>query len=150
MTMTGSHLMSLLSGVARTLRGNPHIAKLGQLGAVSIAVLVAISASTQAASYAESLFSEKFEVHIRQMVVEGISRKDANYIAYAALARGSYEMCGDHLFPKSMSHGSYQQSLQETSLPRRLVDRHIRAFERIIQTALPDKRAVIRYCSSKP
>lgn len=137
------------SSVARILRANPHIAKLWQLG-VSVGVLVVISGGTQAASYAESLFSQKFEVHIRQMVAEGISRKDANYIAYTALARGSYEICGDHLFPKSMSHGSFQQSLQETSLPRSVIDRHIRAFERIIQTALPDQRAVMRYCSSKP
>lgn len=141
--------MSLLSGVARIMRANPRIAKLGQLG-VSVSVLVAISGNAHAASYAESLSKEKFEGHIRQMVAEGINRKDANYIAYAAMAHGSYEMCGDHLFPKSMAYGSYQQSLEETSLPRSGIDRHVRTFEQIMQTALPDKRAVMRYCSSKP
>ena len=140
-----SRPMSRSSGVAGILR----ITKLGQLS-IGIVSLIAISSDARAASYAETLFKEKFEVHIRQMVAEGIRRQDANYIAYAALARGSYEMCGDHLFPKSMVHGSYEQSLEDTSLPRGVVDRHLHAFERIMQTAFPDRRAVMRYCSSKP
>ena len=144
-----SRPMSFLSGIARTLRTNARTAKLGQLIA-SVSVLIAISGNAHAASYAESLFKEKFEVHIRQMAAEGISRKDANYIAYAALARGSYEICGDHLFPKSMASGSYEQLLEETSLSSSVIDRHIRAFERIMQAYFPDERAAMRYCSSKP
>ena len=144
-----SRLRSLLTDVAGTMRATRRISKLWQLG-VSVTALIAISDGAQGASYAESLLGQAFDVHIRQIVAEGISQKDASYIAYAALARGSYKMCGDHLFPKSMSYSSYQQSLRETSVPRSVVDRHIRAFERIMQTALPNERAIMRYCSSKP
>jgi hypothetical protein len=115
-----------------------------------IGVFVALSGGTHAGSYAEILFKEKFEVHIREMVADGIARRDADYIAYAALARGSYEMCGDHLFPKSLASNSYRQSLEETSLPQRVVDRHIRAFEGIMNAELQDKRALMEYCGSKP
>ncbi|CAN7573191.1 hypothetical protein LJR231_004246 [Phyllobacterium sp. LjRoot231] len=117
---------------------------------VGIGVVAALSGGAHAASYAEILFKEKFEVHIRAMVAGGISRKNADYIAYAALARGSYELCGDHLFPKSMAYGSYQQSLDETSLPQTVVDRHIRAFEAIMKAEFQDEQALMRYCGSKP
>ena len=115
-----------------------------------IGLFAALSGGAHAASYAEILFKEKFEIHIREMVAGGISRKNADYIAYAALARGSYELCGDHLFPKSLAYGSYQQSLEETSLPRTVVDRHIRAFEGIMKAEFQDERALMRYCGSKP
>lgn len=115
-----------------------------------IGVFAALPGGAHAASYVEILFKEKFDVHIREMVADGISRKNADYIAYAALARGSYELCGDHLFPKSMAYGSYQQSLEETSLPQTVVDRHIRAFEGIMKAEFQDNRAVMRYCGSKP
>jgi hypothetical protein len=115
-----------------------------------IGAFVALSGGAHAGSYAEILFKEKFEVHIREMVADGITRRNADYIAYAALARGSYEMCGDHLFPKSLASNSYRQSLEETSLPQRVVDRHIRAFEGIMNAELQDKRALMEYCGSKP
>ena len=115
-----------------------------------IGVFAALSGGAHAASYAEILFKEKFEVHIREMVADGIPRKNAEYIAYAALARGSYELCGDHLFPKSLAYGSYQQTLEETSLPQTVVDRHIRAFEGIMKAEFQDERALMQYCGSKP
>ena len=115
-----------------------------------IGVFTALSGGAHAASYAEILFKEKFEVHIREMVADGIPRKNAEYIAYAALARGSYELCGDHLFPKSLAYGSYQQSLEETSLPQTVVDRHVRAFEGIMKAGFQDERALMQYCGSKP
>jgi len=117
---------------------------------LGIGVLAALPINAYSASYAEILFKEKFEVHIREMVADGIDRKNANYIAYAALARGSYELCGDHLFPKSLAYGSYQQSLQETALPKAVFDRHIRAFESIMQAQFQDERARMKYCGSKP
>lgn len=119
-------------------------------GMFRIGVFAALSGGSHAESYAEILFKEKFEVHIREMVADGISRKDADYIAYAALARGSYELCGDHLFPKSLAYGSYQQSLKETSLPQRVVDQHIRAFENIMKAEFQDEQALMQYCGSKP
>jgi hypothetical protein len=115
-----------------------------------LGVFAALSGGSHAESYAEILFKEKFEVHIREMVADGISRKNADYIAYAALARASYELCGDHLFPKSLAYSSYQQSLEETSLPQTVIDRHIRAFEGIMKAEFQDERAVMRYCGSKP
>jgi len=115
-----------------------------------ISVFAALSGGAHAASYAEILFKEKFEVHIREMVADGIPRKNAEYIAYAALARGSYELCGDHLFPKSLAYGSYQQTLEETSLPQRVVNRHVRAFEGIMKAEFQDERALMQYCGSKP
>lgn len=115
-----------------------------------IGVFAALSGGSHAESYAEILFEEKFEVHIREMVANGITRKNAEYIAYAALARGSYELCGDHLFPKSMAQGSYQQSLKQTSLPQRVVNQHIRAFESIMKAEFQDEQALMRYCGSKP
>ena len=115
-----------------------------------IGVFIALSGGAHAGSYAEILFKEKFEVHIREMVADGITRRNADYIAYAALARASYEMCGDHLFPKSLVYSSYRQSLEETSLQQRVVDRHIRAFEGIMNAELQNKRALMEYCGSKP
>lgn len=115
-----------------------------------IGMFATLSGGSHAASYAQILFEEKFQAHIREMVAEGIPRENANYIAYAALARGSYELCGDHLFPKSLAYGSYQQSLKETSLPRTVVDRHIRAFESIIKAEFQNERALMRYCASRP
>jgi hypothetical protein len=115
-----------------------------------IGVFIALSGGSHAASYAEILFKEKFEVHIREMVADGITRKNAQYIAYAALARGSYELCGDHLFPKSLAYSSYQQSLEETSLPQAVIDRHIRAFEGIMKAEFQNERALMEYCGSKP
>jgi len=117
---------------------------------IGIGMFAALSGRSHAESYAEILFKEKFEVHIRQMVADGIPRKSADYIAYAALARGSYELCGDHLFPKSLAYGSYQQTLEETSLPQTVVDRHIRAFEGIMKAEFQDERALMQYCGSKP
>ncbi|MDR6634124.1 hypothetical protein J2X72_002924 [Phyllobacterium sp. 1468] len=117
---------------------------------LGLGALVALAGVAHAGSYAEILFKEKFEAHIREMVADGITRRNAGYIAYAALARGSYEMCGDHLFPKSLVYRSYQQSLEETSLPQRVVDRHIRAFEGIMNAELQNKRALMEYCGSKP
>ena len=115
-----------------------------------IGALAAFCGVSHAESYAEILFEEKFEVHIREMVADGITRKNAEYIAYAALARGSYELCGDHLFPKSLAHGSYQKSLRQTSLPQRVVNQHIRAFENIMKAQFQDVQALMRYCGSKP
>ncbi|PSH65140.1 hypothetical protein [Phyllobacterium sophorae] len=115
-----------------------------------VGALTALCGVSHAESYAEILFEEKFEIHIREMVAGGITRKNAEYIAYAALARGSYELCGDHLFPKSLAHGSYQQSLKQTSLPQRVVNQHIRAFENIMKAQFQDERALMRYCGSKP
>jgi hypothetical protein len=113
-------------------------------------IFAALSGGSHAASYAEFLFKDKFEVHIREMVAGGIPRREADYIAYAALARGSYELCGDHLFPKSLAYGSYQQSLKETSLPQTVVDWHIRAFENIMKAEFKNERALMRYCGSQP
>lgn len=116
----------------------------------AVGVLAALPANARTTSYAEILFKDKFEAHIQEMVADGINRKSANYIAYAALARASYELCGDHLFPKSMAQGSYHQSLAETSLPKAVVDRHMRAFEHIVQAEFQDQRALMQYCGSKP
>jgi len=117
---------------------------------VGFGMFAALSGRSHAESYAEILFNEKFEVHIREMVADGITRKNAEYMAYAALARGSYELCGDHLFPKSLAYGSYQQSLKETSLPQMVVDQHIRAFENIMKTEFQDEQTLMQYCGSKP
>lgn len=117
---------------------------------IALGILAAVTGSSHAASYAEYLFADKFEAHIRRMVADGITRKDASYIAYAALARGSYELCGDHLFPKSLAYGSYRQSLKETSLPQKIVDRHIRAFENIMKAEFQNRRTLMRYCASQP
>ena len=95
-------------------------------------------------------FQGQVQTLIREMVADGLTRKNADYIAYAALARGSYELCGDHLFPKSLVYGSYQQSLEQTSLPERIVDRHIRPFENIMKAEFQDELALMRYCGSKP
>jgi len=84
------------------------------------------------------------------MVANGVARKDAVYIAYAALARGSYELCGNHIFPKSLAYRSYLQSLQQISLPDRIVIRHMREFENIMKAEFQDKKALMRYCGSKP
>ncbi|PSH70492.1 hypothetical protein CU102_00010 [Phyllobacterium brassicacearum] len=121
-----------------------------RLALFGIGMFAALSGSSHAASYAEYLFGEKFEAHIREMVADGITRKDAGYIAYAALARGSYELCGDHLFPKSLAYGSYLQSLKETSLPQPVVDRHMRAFENIMKAEFQNERELMRYCGSRP
>ena len=114
------------------------------------AIIAVLSGNARAASYAEILFKDKFDVHIHSMVADDIKRKDANVIAYAALAIRSYELCGDHLFPKSLAFHSYQQSIAETSVPKAIVDRHIFAFERIMQAQFHDQRALMQYCGSKP
>lgn len=121
-----------------------------QYAVLGMGVFAAFPGGAHAESYAEILFKDKFETHIREMVADGLTRKNADYIAYAALARGSYELCGDHLFPKSLVYGSYQQSLEQTSLPERIVDRHIRAFENIMKAEFQDESALMRYCGSKP
>ncbi|MEK1890425.1 MAG: hypothetical protein AAAB35_23255 [Phyllobacterium sp.] len=117
---------------------------------LGVSIFAALSGSSHAASYAEFLFKEKFEAHIQAMIADGITRNDAGYIAYAALSRGSYELCGDHLFPKSLAYGSYQQTLKATSLPQIVVDRHMRAFENIMKAEFQNERALMRYCGSQP
>lgn len=70
---------------------------------MSVGVLIAILGNAHAASYAESLFKDEFELHIRQMA-EVISRKDVNCTGYAALAHGSYERSDGHV----KKHGLWQ------------------------------------------
>ena len=48
-----------------------------RLALFGIGMFAALSASSHAASYAEFLFGEKFEAHIRVMGADGITRKDA-------------------------------------------------------------------------
>lgn len=91
-------------------------------------------------------FWPKLEIHIREMVESGIPRDSAEALAFAAFVRKATELCGHGKIPLNVYEKAYDEAIEASRLPAKIVRRHQPIFEAAIGAQFNDDKSLIDFC----